>query len=329
MTIKRTGALISIVGLALTPLAACGSDDTTSSDTSASAPPEAVVDTPADTTVDTAADTVADTVDDAPAPDPTAAPETDPPPSTEVTEAPEVVAGPGQLQLGLADCVQFAMVAPVDAVAAQSLVPDDVEVLLDDAGMATFTQVSKTCGDMVTDGAAHGGGHFDTQWISIVGPAEQREYPDFPDHFVLPTDYLYPISFTSDNDAYQAAVFEFGTPMELADLQMDPLGPGLWTGSASGPDGGYSWAVDNATASGMNVYFVHVLERADDGLDYRYEIECPSTLAFGPGAASVTPAAESELFEAFGAQIDGEGYGVELTCDVTIDRTMQADVSAG
>jgi hypothetical protein len=47
------------------------------------------------------------------------------------------------------------------------------------------------------------------------------------------------------------------------------------------------------------------------------------------GAAPVTPAAGSGLFEAFGAEIGGEGRGVELTCDVTIDRTMQADVSAG
>ena len=315
MTIQRTLALVGIAGLALTSLVACGSDDAASPDTSVAAPPESVE------------DTVEDTVEVAPTPDPTAPPETDPPPTSEVTEPPDDAPGPGQFQFGVVDCVQFAMVAPVDAVAAQSLIPGDVEVLVDEAGMATFTQVSKTCDDMTVDGTSEGAGHFDTQWITIVGPAEQREYPDFPDHFVLPTDYLYPISFASDNDAVQDAVSAFGVPMELADLQMDPLGPGAWTGSASGPDGDYTWTVDNATASGMDVYFVHVLERTDDGLAYRYDIECPSTLAWGPGPASLTPADGSAVFEAFGAEIVGEGYGVDLTCDVTIDRTMQVAVT--
>ncbi len=324
MTMQRTLTLIGIAGLGLTSLVACGSDDATSSDTSVEAPPESVADTIQDTVLDTTATT--DTTEGAPPPDATAPPETDPPPpTTEVVEPP--APEPGQLELGLVDCVQFAMVAPVDADAARSLVPDDVEVLLDEAGMATFTQVSKTCDDMTVDGASQGTGHFDTQWITIAGPTEQREYPDFAGYFVLPTDYLYPINFASDNDAVQAAVSAFGVPMEPADLQMDPLGPGVWTGAASGPAGEYTWSVDNATAGGTNVYFVHVLERADDGLDYRYDIECPSTLAWGPGPASLEPAAGSALFEAFGAEIVGEGYGVELTCDVTIDRTMPVTVT--
>ena len=331
MTVQRTLALAGIAGLALTSLVACGSEDAASTDSSVAAPPESVEDTvevtpSPDPTAPPETDPAPST-EVTPSPDPTAPPETDLPPTSEVTEPPAVAPGPGQFQLGLVDCVQFAMVAPVDAAAAQSLIPGDVEVLVDEAGMATFTQVSKTCDDIVTDGASQGGGHFDTQWIAISGPAEQREYPDFPDHFVLPTDYLYPISLSSDNDGYQAAVSAFGVPMESADLQMDPLGPGAWTGSAIGPDGDYTWTVDNATASGMDVYFVHVLERADDGLAYRYDIECPSTLAWGPGPASLTPAAGSELFDAFGAEIVGEGYGVELTCDVTIDRTVQVAVT--
>jgi acetyl esterase/lipase len=327
MTRQRTLTLIGIAGLGLTSLVACGSDDAASSDTAVDAPPASVEDTIQATIADTLADTVADTVEVAPSPDPSAPPETDPPPTTAVDEPAEAAPGPGQLQLGLVDCVQFAMVAPVDAGAARSLVPDDVEVLLDEAGMATFTQVSKTCDEMTVDGASRGAGHFDTQWITIVGPTEQREYPDFAGYFVLPTDYLYPINFASDNDAVQAAVAAFGVPMEPADLQMDSLGPGVWAGAANGPAGEYTWSVDNATAGGANVYFVHVLERADDGLDYRYDIECPSTVAWGPGPASLEPAAGSTLFETFGAEVVGEGYGVELTCDVTIDRTIPVTVT--
>ncbi len=327
MTRQRTLTLIGVAGLGLASLVACGSDDAATSDTSVEAPPESVEDTIDDTIENTIDDMIDGTIEDAPSPEPTAPAETDPPPTTEVVEPPEAAPGPGQLQLGLVDCVQFAMVAPVDADAARSLVPDDVEVLLDEAGMATFTQVSKTCDDMTVDGASQGAGHFDTQWITIVGPAEQREYPDFAGYFVLPTDYLHPISFASDNDAVQAAVSAFGVPMEPADLEMDPLGPGVWTGAANGPAGEYTWSVDNATAGGANVYFVHVLERADDGLDYRYDIECPSTVAWGPGPASLNPAAGSALFEAVGAEVVGEGYGVELTCDVTIDRTMQITVT--
>ena len=312
MTIPRYLVLTGVAGLALASLVACGNDDGVSTVPS---------DAPSTETTDT--------VDDVPAPTgppATSAPATTVPTSGDV-EPSDTLLGPGQLQLDLVECVQFAVVAPVDADAARSLVPDDVEVLVDAAGMATFTQVSKTCDDMVVDATAMGPGHFDTQWITIVGPEEQRQYPDFPEHVALPTDYLYPVGFATDNEAMQQSVAEFGVPMEVATLEMDPVGPGVWTGSASGPDGDYDWTVDNATAGGLDVYFVHVLERVDDDMVFRYDIECPSTLAWGPGAASLTPSPGSALYDAFGPEIIGEGYAVELTCDVTIDRTMQVAVT--
>ena len=327
MTMQRTLTLIGIAGLGLTSLVACGSDDATSSDTSVEAPPESVADTIQDTVLDTTATTdTTDTTEGAPPPDATAPPETDPPPpTTEVVEPP--APEPGQLELGLVDCVQFAMVAPVDADAARSLVPDDVEVLLDEAGMATFTQVSKTCDDMTVDGASQGTGHFDTQWITIAGPTEQREYPDFAGYFVLPTDYLYPINFA----VRQRCGAGRGVCVRRADGAGRPADGSARPGRL---DRGGEWPRRRVHVERRQCHrrrhqrLLRPCARAGRRrarLPLRHRV--PLHPRLGAGAGIAEPAAGSALFEAFGAEIVGEGYGVELTCDVTIDRTMQVTVT--
>ncbi len=309
MTIKR---VLVLAGLVVAAVSACGSDDDGASDAPASSPQPTVV-----TTVEPPADV----------PDTTVEPAS--PPTTE--DAPDDITdalAPGEMAIELVDCEQFPMVAKVDAAAAQSLVPDEVDLLLDDAGLATFTHVSKSCSDIVVDGVSQGPGHFDTQWITIVGPADQRTYAAYPDHFVIPTDYLYPVNFATDNPGYQEAASAFGVPIELATMQMDPLGPGPWTGSTEGPDGSYQWSVDHVDPGGMQVYFVHVLERTEQEGNFRYDIECPAILAWNAALATVALESGSAVSDAFGPEIAGDGYGVELSCDVTIVRTPPVVVTS-
>jgi len=303
MRTRQMAVVGAVCGLALASSLACGSEDEDSRETPTTTASAADVDEGSSTPTTVTADpstTVTTPADD----------------EVSVEMPPE----PGRMQLGLVECVQFAMVAHVDAASARSLVQDGVEVVADEDGLATFTQVSKTCGDMTVDGVSLGPGHFDTQWITTVGPMEQRSVPDQP--VVLPTDYLYPLGFATDNDAVQQAVSAFGVPMISAELEMGPLGPGAWSGSARSPDGDYDWTVDNTAEGGMSVFFVHVLERSDAGLGFHFDIECPSIVAWGPGEASIRVAAGSSLHQALGPEITGQGYGVELTCDVTIDRTV-------
>jgi len=309
MTINRVFVL---AGLVVASVSACGSGDDGASDAPPSSPPPTV-----DATVEPPADVPDTTV------------ESTSPPTTE--DGPDDTSdplAPGDMAIQLVDCEQFPMVAKVDAVAARSLVPDEVELLVDDSGLATFTHVSKSCADIVVDDVSQGPGHFDTQWVTIVGPADQRIYPDYPDHLVLPTDYLYPVNFATDNPGYQEAASAFGVPIELATMQMDPLGPGTWTGSADGPDGSYQWSVDHVNPGGMQVYFVHVLERTEDEGSFRYDIECPATLAWNVSPATLMLEAGSAVHGALGPQIAGDGYGVELSCDVTIERTPPVVVTS-
>ena len=309
MTIKKVFVL---AGLVVAAVSACGSDDDGASDAPTASPQPTV-----ETTVEPPADATDTTVDS-----------TSPPTTEEAPDDTSDALAPGEMAIELVDCEQFPLVAKVDAAAARSLVPAEVDLLLDDAGMATFTHVSKSCGDIVVDGVSQGPGHFDTQWITIVGPADQRTYPDYPDHMVLPTDHFYPVNFATDNPGYQEAAAAFGVPIELATTRMDPLGPGTWTGSTTGPAGSYQWSVDNVNPGGMQVYFVHVLERTEEEGTFRYDIECPSTLAWNASPATLTLEAGSVVHDAFGPEITGDGYGVELSCDVTIERTPPVVVTS-
>jgi len=306
MTTKR---VLVLAGLVVAAVSACGSGDDGASDIPSSSPQSTV-----DTTIEPPADV----------PD-TTAESTSPPTTDEAPDDTSDALSPGEMAIDLVDCEQFPMVAKVDAVSARTLVPDEVDLVLDEVGMATFTHVSKSCADIVVDGVSQGPGHFDTQWITIVGPAGQRAYPDFPDHLVLPTDYLYPVNFTTDNPGYQEAASAFGVPIELATMQMDPLGPGIWTGST---DGSYEWSVDHVNPGGMQVYFVHVLERTEESGSFRYDIECPATLTWNAAPATLALEPGSAVPDAFGPEIAGDGYGVELSCDVTIVRTPPVVVTS-
>ncbi len=310
MHVKRVFVL---VGLVVAAVSACGSGDDAASNVPASSPQPTV-----DTTVEPPADPPDISVES-----------TSPPTTEDATDDTSDALAPGEMAIELVDCEQFPMVAKVDPAAARLLVPEEVDLVLDDAGMATFTHVSKSCADIVVDGASQGSGHFDTQWITIVGPADQRTYPDHPDHVVLPTDHLYPVNFATDNPGYQEAASAFGVPIESATMQMAPLGPGLWTGSVDGPDGSYAWSVDHVNPGGMQVYFVHVLERAEENGSLRYDIECPATLAWNASPANLSLEPGSPVHDAFGPEITGDGYGVELSCDVTIKRTPPVVVASG
>ena len=307
MTRKR---VLVLAGLVVAAVSACGSGDDGAAPSSSPQP-----------TVDATIEPPADVPD-------TTVESTSPPTTEEALDDTSDTLVPGEMAIELVDCEQFPMVAKVDAVAAQSFVPEGADLLLDDAGMATLTHVSKSCSDIVVDGVSQGPGHFDTQWVTIIGPADQRTYPDYPDHFVLPTDYLYPVNFATDNPGYQEAASAFGVPIELATMQMDPLGPGTWTGSTDGPDGSYQWSVDHVNPDGMQVYFVHVLERTEEQGSFRYDIECPATLAWNAAPATLTVEPGSLVYDAFGPEIAGDGYGVELSCDVTIERTPPVVVTS-
>lgn len=264
--------------------------------------------------------------DAAPAPTGTEAlePEVTEPTVTEttVTEPDDDTGAAGRFDLDLIECEQFAMQTPIAPEAARRVVPDDVELFVRDGGMATMTHVSKTCSDIVVDGTSLGPGHFDTEWIRVEGPAELRDVPEHPDLDVLETDYFYPVSFVTDNEAYAAATQAFGIPMDLADsMEMDPIAAGEWTGRVVTGDTGYEWVVDNTNAVELGLYFVHILDRTDDDLQYHYEILCPAEVDWFGGEASLTRFGGSDLETALGADLPGRGGALRLTCDVTIDRT--------
>jgi len=327
----------SLAGVALVvgTIGACGGEEQTATTGST----EQVVTEPAGEPA-TDGPATSDSMDNGMAPDPTDAAtevtepsQTEPvgsqPPATQppATQPPATTEppgpAPGHADLGFTDCEQLAIVAKVDPAAARTIVPSQHEVLEDNEGLATFTHVSKTCSDIMVDGVSMGPGQFDTQWITIAGPEDQRAYPDHPDHFVLPTDYLYPINFSTGNPEYQAAVAEFGTPIRLAEaIEMERLGAGPQAGSLTLADDGYHWAVDNVDASEMAVYFVHILRHEDNTYSFEYDIECPSTLRWNAGPSLLEPTVGSPLHGAFGDTITGLGYGVELNCTISIDRSL-------
>jgi hypothetical protein len=315
----KTTRLLAAVALATAALTACGDsgEDTEDSTASTTVEPGGVATDPAD---DSAENT------EAPAATQTTGDKADAP--EQPKNATEPALGPGVMNFEFVECEQFAMVALVDADAARAIVPSEHEVLVDADGFAMFTHVSKVCNDIVVEGEPMGPGQFDTQWVSITGPADERTYLDYPEHMVLPTDYLYPINFQTDNAGFRDAVAAFGTPIVLTESsEMEPMGPGPQSGSLVVADGGYEWSVDNTTEVNTLVYFVHVLEQVDEGLDYRYEIECPAAVKWWEGPAQLEPVPGSAIHEAFGPEISGLGYGVDLSCNVTIDRTFEITVT--
>ena len=311
--------LLAAVALAMAALTACGDSDGGTGDSTVSTTGE-----PGGATTDPADGSAENT--EVPATTHTSEDAVDAPvPPDEDIEAP---LGPGVMNFQFVECEQFAMVAPVDADAARSIVPSEHQVLVDAEGLATLTHVSKVCNDIVVEGESMGPGQFDTQWISITGPADERTYLEYAEHVVLPTDYLYPLNLQTDNVDFRDALAAFGTPIVLSESsEMEPMGPGPQSGSLVVADGGYDWSVDNITEVDTLVYFVHILEQVDEGLEYRYEIECPATVMWWEGAAQLEPVPGSAVQEAFGPEITGLGYGVDLSCNVTIDRTFEITVT--
>ena len=237
--------------------------------------------------------------------------------------------GAGQMVVELVDCEQTAVVAPLSLEDARELVDpyepavgalanwgvdaadDEVPVL----------HVSKMCQDSVIDGESTSPGHLDVQWVQVTGPEEQRSYPDYPDHFVLPTDYMYPVSFITDNEAAYEAIDAFGAPIVLADsMEMDPIEAGLQTGSVSSSEGAYSWAIENENEASMPIFFVHMLERQEGDYLFQHEIECPATQRFAEGPGRLEPGAGSP-FENAGPSIEGLGWALDIDCTVTIRRS--------
>ena len=249
------------------------------------------------------------------------------------TEAGGADLEPGRLVVELVDCEQTAVVAPLTLEEAGALVePYEPAVgALENWGVdgaddeVPVLHVSKLCQDSVIDGTSTGPGHLDVQWVQVTGPEEQRSYPEYPDHFVLPTDYMYPVSFVTDNEAAYEAIDDFGAPIVLADsMEMDPIQPGLQTGSVDSSEGAYSWAIENVTEASMELFFVHLLERQEGDYLFRHEIECPATQRFAEGPGRLEPGAGSP-FEVAGPSIEGLGWALDIDCTVTIERSLPAE----
>ena len=269
-----------------------------------------------------------------PAPEPD---ETEPAPDVaevlepEAEEPQAVDLEPGRLVVELVDCEQTAVVAPITLEQANELVPEPYEPAAGAlanwgvdaaANEVPVLHVSKTCQDTTVDGTSMGPGHLDVQWVQVTGPEEQRSYPEYPDHFVLPTDYMYPVTFMTDNEAAFEAIDAFGAPIVLADsMEMDPISTGQQTGSATSNEGEYSWTIQNVTEASLPLFFVHLLERRDGDDVYQYEIECPATQRFAEGPGRLEPGSGSP-FEAVGSGVEGLGWALDIDCTVTMQRSL-------
>lgn len=249
------------------------------------------------------------------------------------SDASEAALEPGQMVVELVDCEQTAVVAPLTFEEASGLVePYEPAVgALENWGVdaaddeVPVLHVSKMCQDWVIDGMSTGPGQLDVQWVQVTGPDEQRSYGEYPDHFVLPTDYMYPVSFITDNEAAYQAIDAFGAPMLLADsMEMDPIQAGLQTGSVTSSEANYSWAIENVTEASMAIFFVHMLERQDGDYLFQHEIECPATQRFSEGPGRLELGAGSP-FEVSGSSIEGLGWALDIDCTVTIQRSVPTE----
>ena len=320
---KMTAVLAAAVLMAAT---GCGDDDEVADEATPATEAETV-------------ETEAEPVETEPAPEPTEAEPVETEAETDVTEVPEPKAAepqaadlePGRLVVELIDCEQTAVVAPITLKEADALVPEPYESAagaLANWGVDAATNevpvlhVSKTCQDTTIDGTSMGPGHLDVQWVQVTGPEEQRSYPEYPDHFVLPTDYMYPVTFMTDNEGAFEAIDAFGAPIVLADsMEMDPISAGQQTGSATSSEGEYSWTIQNVTEASLPLFFVHLLERREGDYVYQYEIECPATQRFTEGPGRLEPGPGSP-FEAVGSSVEGLGWALDIDCTVTMQRSL-------
>jgi len=322
---KKTTAVLATA--VLMAGAGCGDDDEVADEATAATEAESM-------------ETQAEPDETEPAPEPEAEPTKPTEPETDVTEAPEpdgteeaqaVDLEPGRLVVGLVDCEQTAVVAPIRRTEADELVPEPYESAagalanwgVDAAtGDVPLLHVSKTCQDMTVDGTSMGPGQLDVQWVQVTGPQQQRSYPEYPDHFVLPTDYMYPVTFTTDSEGAFEAIDAFGAPIVLADsMEMDPISAGRQTGSATSRDGEYSWTIQNVTEASAPLFFVHMLERREGDYVYQYTIECPATQRFAEGPGRLEPGPGSP-FEAVGSSVEGLGWALDIDCTVTVQRSL-------
>jgi hypothetical protein len=231
------------------------------------------------------------------------------------------------MALDLVECHQFGTNTGVDADVAGRYLSADQELFLDEEGQARFTLIAKDCTDIVVDGESQGPGHFNTAWIRVTGPEETREFPDHPDHLVIPTDYFHPVLFQTDNDGYAELTAGFGIPMTRADtMTFDPPEPGIQTGSVTDteidPPLAYRWSVDNVVENDQPVAVVHVLLGEDDeGAALTYDIACPTEPPsfFGNiGTLEIEPGSAFE--DLLGSGFSGVANGPDINCDVQITR---------
>jgi len=211
----------------------------------------------------------------------TTEPEVTEPATTEpVTTEPEVtepVTTPADalepdFAIGFSTCEQVAIYLPVDPAQTEGRVPADTDLIVED-GTATSLFLVMECDDSTVDGASAGASHIVTQWLSVNGPPEVREFAESPDIQVTPTQYWEPVLYQTDNATLQELSAAAGFEMTLVDevtftpytevLTDDGTYQGQ-SGTVTASDGSqYIWAVGAFASSTTPVVdvptvFVHV-----------------------------------------------------------------------
>ena len=232
----------------------------------------------------------------------------------------------GEMSIELVRCAQLGTNTGVDPETAADYVLEGQDLYLDAAGSARFALITKSCDDIVVDGASVGPAHFYTAWVRITGPEETRTFDDPSVGLVTATDYFRPVLLQTDNAGYAEATQAFGIPMTLADeltFEDPQLGTQVVTSSDSRIDPPLSYTLtaenDRPFPDGV-VGVVHVLEGVDgSGRSLTYEIECLAEGGFR-GTATVAVDPGSSLDALLGTGFDGPANGPGINCEVTITR---------
>lgn len=204
-------------------------------------------------------------------------------PTTEAPEADVVVGGEHVVQF--VGCEQWALHQAFDPALAEGRVPADVELLLDEDGNAGFLHLAHSCADFVVDGRSTGPAHLDVEWVSVTGPAEQRELPELEGYMVLPTAHWELVLFATDNEVLAEQMTAIGAPPTLADemifhsyTDLDEAGAQVGSVRSTDPPVQYRWfsVVEQMPVVDLPIVFVHdVHSTSPDGTTVRQDVVCP------------------------------------------------------
>lgn len=236
------------------------------------------------------------------------------PPVSDVPDADEVVAGEHVVQF--VGCEQWALYQAFDPALAEGRVTADVELLLDEDGNAGFLHLAHSCEDFAVDGESTGPAHMDVEWVSVTGPAEQRELPDLEGYTVLPTAHWELVLFTTDNEVLAERMAAIGVPPVLVDemvfhsyTDLDEAGAQVGSVRSTDPSIRYRWfsIVEPMALVDLPVVFVHdVHSESPDGTTVRHDVVCP-------GRARIQEAVGAIAVEHSAANIGGQNEPIGST----------------